>query len=189
MTGTSLVAAARLGSRCAYAGALGNDPLSEYILENFTSEGIDVRHVVTRNPAPPFHSIVIVDTERNTRNIFYDGNGVIGADPDLPLEEVIRSTRVLFVDHVGVAGMIRAIRNAQKAGIPVVADCERPQLPHLEEFLSIPDHLIVSLGFASHVTGKNDAGECARSLGAAEKGGLHPTASTAIAIVKMMRRI
>ena len=41
LTATALVAAARLGSACAYAGVLGEDDLSQYVLRRFEAEGID----------------------------------------------------------------------------------------------------------------------------------------------------
>ena len=49
LTGTALVAAARLGASCAYVGLLGNDELSEYVLECFAREGIDASHCVRRS--------------------------------------------------------------------------------------------------------------------------------------------
>ena len=43
------------------------------------------------------------------RTLFFDFAGVPGAETDWPPEEVIRSTRLLYVDHYGTAGMIRAV--------------------------------------------------------------------------------
>src|SRR5207253_1049385 len=40
LTGTALVAAARLGSKCAYAGTLGEDELSQFVLDRLAGEGI-----------------------------------------------------------------------------------------------------------------------------------------------------
>ncbi len=39
LTGTALVAAARLGARCAYAGLLGHDELSAYVIEGLRRGG------------------------------------------------------------------------------------------------------------------------------------------------------
>src|ERR1044071_3929876 len=43
LTATALVAAARLGARCAFAGTLGYDEGSEFVLETFRREGVDVK--------------------------------------------------------------------------------------------------------------------------------------------------
>src|SRR5881398_3181423 len=70
LTATALVAAARLGARCAYAGVLGEDELSEFVRQRLQVEGVDVSLVRRRSDARPIHSIIIVDESRQTRNIF-----------------------------------------------------------------------------------------------------------------------
>src|SRR5258707_15855599 len=42
LTGTALVAAARLGAHCAFAGVLGVDDLTRIVEENFLREGVDI---------------------------------------------------------------------------------------------------------------------------------------------------
>jgi len=156
LTGTALVAASRLGSLCAYAGTLGDDDLSRFVLDVFRREKVDTGSAVIRPEYRPFHSTIIVDTSRRTRTILYTTNGVLGAHPDLPAKDLIRSAKVLFVDHVGADGMIRAARIARSAGIPVVADYERTDIPRLEELLDLADHLIMSRKFAAAIAGRND---------------------------------
>src|SRR5438067_10401824 len=64
LTATALVAAARLGARCAYAGVLGDDEFSHFVLDTFRREDIDVRHVVGHAAARPIHSTIVVDESR-----------------------------------------------------------------------------------------------------------------------------
>src|SRR5262249_6276897 len=113
LTATALVAAARLGSSCAFAGTLGHDDPSNFVVRRLGEEGIDVSHVRRRPGVRPIHSTVIVDEQRLTRTIFYDLSGAVGAEADWPPDEVIRSARVLFVDHFGAEGMARAARIAR----------------------------------------------------------------------------
>ncbi len=80
LTGTALVAAARLGASCAYVGLLGNDELSKYVVDCFAREGIDTTHCVRRAKARPAHSTIIVDEHHKTRTIFASLAGDIGAD-------------------------------------------------------------------------------------------------------------
>src|SRR5947209_17323218 len=107
LTATALVAAARLGARCAFAGVLGDDDDSGFVAGALVKEGIDLRHRVRRTAARPIHSTIIVDEGALTRTILFDLSGSAGADPDAPAAEVIRATRVLFVDHYGIEGMTR----------------------------------------------------------------------------------
>jgi len=164
LTATALVAGARLGARCAYAGALGEDDLSRFVLERFSRQGVETGWLVRDSAARPVASTIVVDSQRGTRNIFYDLAGSLGASPAGPPEDAIRSCRVLLVDHFGVEGMIRAARIAREAGIPVVADFERDNLPGFDELLGLVDHLVLSHGFASRRTGENDPERILRSL-------------------------
>jgi len=155
LTGTALVAAARLGSKCAYAGTLGEDELSQFVLDRLAHEGIEVACVKRIAGARPIHSVVIIDERTHTRTVLFDLQDVLGAQADWPSEQMIRSARVLFVDHFGVEGMIRPERIGRQAGIPVVADFESDQGPGFSELLDLVDHLILSQEFAQKLTGES----------------------------------
>lgn len=169
LTATALVAAARLGARCAFAGALGDDELSRVVLERFAQEGIDTRYVRRRADARPAHAVIIVDEGQKTRTILYSLEGCFGAEPDWPEEEVLRACRVLFVDHIGIEGMTRAARVARQADIPVVADLEKDEDPGFGALLALVDHLIVSRDFAAKLTGQADPAQAARRLWTPER--------------------
>jgi sulfofructose kinase len=53
LTATALVAAARLGSTCMYAGVLGDDELSAFVIASLAAEGIDLSRIVSRTAARP----------------------------------------------------------------------------------------------------------------------------------------
>ena len=161
---TALVAAARLGAKCAFAGTLGDDEGSRLVLETLKHENIDTRDAIRRASAGPVRSVIVVDEARRTRNIFYDTQQALGADPKRPAKEVILRSRVLLVDRFGIPGMIRAAKIARTAGIPVVADFESSQLPRFAELLALSDHLIVSHGFATTLTGAKAPAAAAAKL-------------------------
>jgi len=152
LTAIALIAAARLGARCAYAGGLGADELSSFALECLKRERIDVSDVKQSPAARVVHSNIVLDPRRGTRNIFYDLNRVVGGDVVVPTS-LIRSSRVLFVDNIGVRGMMRAARLARRSGIPVVADFDSASDPRFLELLALADHVIISRRFASELTG------------------------------------
>jgi sulfofructose kinase len=153
LTAIALLAAARLGSRCAFAGVLGEDADSRFVADSLSADSVDLTHVIRRPEARPIRSTVIVDETKQTRTILYDLSGSVGADPALPADNVIRAARVLFVDHYGIEGMTRAARIATAAGIPVVGDLERDDWPGFAQLLDLVDHLIVSRAFATKLTG------------------------------------
>ena len=49
LTGTALVAAARLGARVAYRGVLGNDELSRFTIQELEREGVDCSTILRRD--------------------------------------------------------------------------------------------------------------------------------------------
>jgi sugar/nucleoside kinase (ribokinase family) len=164
LTGTALVAAARAGASCAYAGVLGDDDDSRFVLDTFAREGIATDLVLRRADARPIHSTIIVDEARHTRNIFFDLQGSVGADPAHPPEPALRAARAIVIDHYGIEGMIRAATIARSAGVAVVADLERNEWPGFAELLALVDHLIVSRDFAAKLTGQADPARAAAQL-------------------------
>jgi sugar/nucleoside kinase (ribokinase family) len=164
LTATALVAAARLGARCAYAGVLGDDELSAFVRQRLQQEGVDVSLVRRRADARPIHSIIIVDEATQTRNIFYDLERVYGAEPGWPDAAVIQAAGALVVDHFGVEGMTWAARIARQAGVPIVADLERDEMPGFADLLALVDHVIVSRAFAAKLTGAMDPATAASAL-------------------------
>lgn len=164
LTGIALIAASRLGAKCAYAGVLDKDESSLFVLQHLKNEGINLKYLRHREGARPVHSYIVVVSNKGTRNIFCDATGAVGADDHWPPEKVIRSARVLFVDHFGIPGMIRAARVARKFGIPVVADLEKNLGGKFSMLLGLVDHLIISQSFAQQLTGERNAARAAQSL-------------------------
>jgi ribokinase len=163
LTATALVAAARLGCHSAYAGVTGTDETSDFALQALAAAGVQTDLVRRAPGARVFHSIIIVDGS-GVRTLFCDGRDVVGAADDWPPAKVVTSARALFVDHVGLAGMIRAARLAGAAGVPVVADIERNTGEPCEELLTLVDHLVVPEDFAAARTKRQDPGAAAQAL-------------------------
>jgi sugar/nucleoside kinase (ribokinase family) len=164
LTATALVAASRLGVRCAYAGVLGEDPLSEFALGRLRAEKIDLTQMTFQSQARPVHSTIIVASSDHSRTIFYDLAGAVGAHPDKPAPEVIRASKVLIIDRFGMEGMIRAAKIAREAKIPVIADLENDKTPRFAELYALADHIIVPREFAVRFTGESDPPACALAL-------------------------
>jgi sugar/nucleoside kinase (ribokinase family) len=164
LTATALVAASRLGARTSFAGSLGDDELSRFAAERLRAAGVDLSMMRILEGARPCHSTIIVEGSAKTRTILFSVEGFVGASEEHPPAETIRSARVLFVDHGGVAGMIRAASIARAAGVPVVADLEREEDPRFGELLSLVDHPILSRDFARRITGEEDPARAALRL-------------------------
>lgn len=156
LTATALITAARMGCHCAYAGSLGQDAGTEEVLQAFRKEGVNVDYTLQRPEGGVIETTIVVDESAHTRTIIFDLSGSVGAGTDHPPEDLIRSSRLLFVDHYGIEGMIRAARIARDHAIPVVADLERNEWPGFSDLLALVDHLILACPFASRVTGESE---------------------------------
>lgn len=156
LTATALVAAARLGCRCEYAGTLGDDEPSQFIADRLAAEGIGLAWLRRRAGVRPIQSVIVVDEERCTRTIFFDESGAAPTEPDWPPDDVIRAAKVLLVDHLGIAGMLRAVAVARGAGVAVVADLEDKGQPGLADLVAAVDHLVLSWEFVARWTGAAD---------------------------------
>ena len=165
LTATALVAAARLGARCAYAGVLGFDEHSTYVRARLADEGIDLTPLVLDKRARPVHAMIVVDVKGGTRTVLHDDDGVTGGAPEAgPDPALVRASRVLLVDPYGVQGMIRAAGVAREIGIPVVGDFESLRDPAQAVLIELTDHLIVSRDFALRLTGTSSPREAAIAL-------------------------
>ncbi|MCY3022404.1 MAG: PfkB family carbohydrate kinase, partial [Planctomycetota bacterium] len=164
LTATALVAAARLGARCAFAGRLGTDALSDAVAANLLAHGIDVAHAPRSADYGVVHACIVVGNQPPTRNIFFHVPGKTGAHEDLPSAEVIAGAKVLFIDWHGMAGNLRAVRLARQHGTAVVADIEGEDQPLMREVLALVDHVVMSHDFAAQITGKTAPAAAAQAL-------------------------
>ena len=169
LTANALFAATRLGVKCAYAGVLGYDELSEFAIGQLAEEKIDLHFLRRHDKAPPVHSFIVVDQQKQTRNVFSHRAVAYELGANWPPPNVIESAKVLFVDHSNLKGMIRAARIARAAGIPVVADLERVSGSEFSTLVSLVDHLILSRKFAEKFTGARNPTEVVRHLWSSDK--------------------
>ena len=164
LTGVALLAAARLGARCGYAGRLGFDPASGFVEKALAQAGIDTQRAPRADGHRVVESTIVVATDTGTRNVFSHSPGNTGAHDTLPAADAIRAARVLLIDHHGIPGSIRAAAIARAAGGAVLGDFERDEDPRFRELLALVDHLILSESFARRVTGAVSPADAATRL-------------------------
>jgi len=161
---TALIAAARIGAHCSYAGTLGTDETSLRVAELLRAEGIDLDLVAYHPDAGAIHAWVFVDVNRNTRNVFLQRPALIGTPQGAPDETEIAASKCLFLDHYGGIGNVRVCELAKKHGVPVVADFERTDVENFADFFPLVSHPVLSRGFASLLTGETHPPNMARAL-------------------------
>jgi sugar/nucleoside kinase (ribokinase family) len=158
MVGAALIAAARLGARCACAGALGDDPESAEVRAALTREGIDLSALVRDPSARPVRSTVIISRATGTRTILAQpGDPGTAPIPRLPYAVAI------LVDHHTPVRVLEALAFLRAQGAQIVADLER-DTPQSAELDRLADHLIVPLAYARARSGCQDPFAAAGAL-------------------------
>lgn len=164
LTAIALIAAARMGARVAFAGRLGPDELSDFVERSLQSYGVVTDHVVRHPDARPGRSTILIDESSATRAVLSERLGLRGADENAPAQELVRQSRVLYVDGHGLLGSLRAAQLARGFGRYVVADFERTHEGDFEALLELVDHLILPATFAIAFTGCVDPVSAANEL-------------------------
>jgi ribokinase len=171
---TALVTGARLGLSCSYAGVLGSNDLSRFVLSVFESEGVSHPENPAHPDAEPYHSFIVVDRSSGARTILFYEEKVVEPGPDDIRRDLIASSRAVLIDHGGAEGMIHACKTAREFGVPTIGDIERNREGDILGLPPLVDHLIIPMEFASEITGKNRPEEAVAVL--AE----HPRPCTAV---------
>jgi len=169
LTGTALVAAARLGARAGYCGVLGDDEPSRFTLEEFKREGVDCSAVLRQPGARPTQSVVLVELSTAQRTVFFSREGVVERPAETIDDALIGATRVLFVDQTNVAGGLAAAAAAHRHGIPIVSDIEDERIPGVDALIASVDHLVANVDFGRRVTGESDPARMVRALAASRR--------------------
>ncbi len=144
---TALVTLSRLGIRCSFLGAIGDDEFGKKILKGLKEESIDTSHLRIRSGHTSQFAFIAIDMESGNRTIFW----YRGSAPHLLPEEVDLScfsgAKILHVDGLMLDAAIEAARQARSMGMKVVMDAGtfREKTP---ELIPLVDVLIASEEFA-----------------------------------------
>jgi len=102
-TSNMLVAASRLGARCAYISAVGMDFFGDALLDLWRREGIDCRHVRRRNDAPTGAYIISNGADGPTFTYLRKGSAAsLLSAADIP-DEAIRAARFVHASGISLA--------------------------------------------------------------------------------------
>ena len=139
---TGLVAAARLGAKCAVLGAVGSDGYGRFSEKDFIRHGIDTSGLLTREGSSTSLSVVLSNRETMGRAIIYNlGTAEKMTKDELPLEAVknARYLHLAMLDDVAV----EAAKAAREAGVKVFLDADSYS-DELGDFIPMVDVFVAS---------------------------------------------
>jgi len=152
---TAAFAAARLGARTAYLGAVGDDENGKQILKELKNENVQVSGVMIRPGAISPAAYCWVEENTGKRNIAWSMGSVKALRVKEVKEELIYSSRILLLDGHHPAAAIYAAQLAKKHGTKVLLDGGTFR-PHMRDLMDLSDVIIASEVFARQMTGGDD---------------------------------
>ncbi len=120
---SGMVAAARLGAKCAMLGAVGSDDYGQFCLKDFQRHGIDISGMRVREEDTTSLSIVLSDRETDGRSIVYRKGSARALAPEELENSVLEDCRWFFISHV-TGTSLEAARRAKAAGAKIIVDAD-----------------------------------------------------------------
>lgn len=120
---TGMVASARLGMRCAIAGAYGDDIFGRACMYDFERHGIDTANVVLRPGETSHFDVVVSEVESMTRTMLFKP----GSAPYIREDEIdwsyLEESRALFITNMNDICRL-AVKKAKASGKIVFIDAD-----------------------------------------------------------------
>jgi sugar/nucleoside kinase (ribokinase family) len=145
---TALVALARFGYRCAFAGVVGDDHGGRFVRDELVREGVDVSGLALRAGVDTATSLILVSGEHRSICEWGQVELPLTAEDVAPLDEALSRCRALLIDARLPAPQAAAARRVREGGGFVLLDAGHPR-PGVEDVLPWTDVAIVSHTFPS----------------------------------------
>ena len=139
---SGMVAAARLGAKCAMLGTVGGDDYGQFCIADFQRHGIDTSGMIVRENCTTSLSVVLSDKETRGRSIL----GKRGTAKHYAFEEldksILEDCEWFFIANCQ-EDTVKAAKVARAAGARVLIDADG-YTPELMENLDIIDAFVAS---------------------------------------------
>lgn len=153
---TALVALARWGLSCAFAGVLGDDLFGAMIKASLDGEGIDTSSVLVRKGCESQFAFIVAEPGLGRRTTFWrrpTGPPLIPEEIDY---SIICQAKVVHTDGLFPEAALAACKAAKKAGVQVVVDAGSLREGMLE-LAGLSDYYLASETFAKALVGDDKA--------------------------------
>jgi sulfofructose kinase len=160
---TAVLACARLGLRCAYAGSVGDDPAAQAVLAPLARAGVDLAGVRRVAGAPTRRALVLVEEGSGERTILAYRAAALALRPADLDRRAVATSRALLLDAEDPEAARWAAGVAREAGVPSILDVDRCDRERLA-LARLVDFPIVSQGFAEQFSGDASPDEALRAL-------------------------
>jgi ribokinase len=160
---TAIVAAARLGAKTAFCGAVGDDERGAQIVKGLNDEGIDTHNVKVRRGAESPAGFCWIEQKSDKRSIAWTRGSARPLSPREIDRDLIRTSSVLHMDGHQAKAALAAAKTARKHGVTVSIDAGT-LVPDIDALLGLSDIVIASEKFAGRYTGEADMAAAVKKL-------------------------
>jgi ribokinase len=160
---TALVALARWGLSCAFAGVLGDDPFGDMITASLEEEGIDTSGALVRKGYKSQFAFIAAEPGSGRRTIFWQRPTGPPLNPDEIDLSIIRQAKVVLTDGLFPEAALAACKAAKAAGVEVVVDAGSLREGMLE-LARVSDYYLASEAFAKALVGNGRAIDACHKL-------------------------
>jgi len=160
---TAIVAAARLGARTAFIGAVGDDNRGSTIIDGLKQENVNTKYIQIKKAKESPGAYCWIEKEHGKRSIAWTKGTSLPMDASEINPEFISSLKLLHLDGHNTEAAIVAAKIAKKNGVIVSIDAGS-LLPDIDKLIKLSDICIASENFAREYTGKEDIQEAAKKI-------------------------
>lgn len=119
---TALVAISRLGVNCAFIGNIGNDKISDEVIQLFEADGVSTEYMIKREDCHGLESYVMVNPANGSRTKFPERDYNPPIAWDSRLVSAIRKAQILHLDGTHYENALNAAKIAKSHGVLVSLD-------------------------------------------------------------------
>jgi sulfofructose kinase len=168
MVATAMVAAARLGAKPEFIGAVGDDANGRLILQSFAGEGVAAGAVQVIPGGISAFSFILVEQHSGKRTIIHEPgvqqSRTLNGLPEDP-KRLLSGVGYLHLDGFWMDTAVTMAESAKEAEIQITLDIGQNQRdPKIENLLALADYVIPSLTFARRFTGRDEVQSAAEGL-------------------------
>ena len=161
--GTGLVAASKLGEKCAYIGTMTDDASGVFLKKDFERYGVSTELCNVLSGYTSFSAYVLLCTDSASRTCVFDKGNVPPTVLSQKQKDAIKNARLLMVDGNDLDAAVEGAKFARENGVKVLYDAGG-LYDKIETLLPHVDILIPSEEYALGHTGTTDAESAAKIL-------------------------
>jgi ribokinase len=160
---TALVALARWGVSCVFAGVVGDDLFGSIIRASLAEEGVETQEVMIRKGAGSQLAFIVAEPGKGRRTVFWHRPTGPPLRPDDIDYRLIRSAKVFHTDALFPEASLAGARSAKDAGVAVVVDAGTLR-DGILDLARTSDYFIASETFSRALVGDDRPLDACRKL-------------------------